>query len=189
MAMEPPALAQIADRMAITDVLNLYCRAIDRMDRDLVLSCWHPGGTDEHTPLFSGTGAAFVDWVWTIHAPMVCTRHSQSNIVIEVDGDHAWSECYWNVLLRVNGDDGLVDIVGGGRYLDFFERIDGAWAIRHRRSIHDWDRVEPVHATMDDGPATIKPNNPTARIYEAARDASDPSYAFLTGHQTHFPLD
>lgn len=185
MSVPLPSGAEIADRAAITDVLLRYCRGIDRMDRELTLSCWHPGGTDEHTPLYSGTAEGFVEWVWGIHAAMVSTRHTLTNILIEVDGDDAWTESYWWVILRIKQDDGLVDIIGCGRYLDHLEKIDGRWAIRHRRSIHDWDRVEPVGLTMASGP-TVPPNNPGSRIYPSTRDANDPSYEFLSGRKRGF---
>ena len=187
MTVAPPTPAELADKWAITEVLNRYCRGIDRMDRDLVLSCWHAGGTDEHTPLYSGTATGFVEWVWGIHMAMIGTRHVTGNVLIEVAGDDAWVESYWDVMLRTRAaDDGVTDIFGGGRYLDHFERIDGRWAIRHRRSVHDWDRVEPVTATMADGPPTIVPNAPDAPVHNSRRDAGDPSYAFLGGHRTAF---
>ncbi len=186
MTVVPPFSADLVARMAITDVLHRYCRAMDRMDRPLALSCWHPDGTDEHTPLYAGSAAGFVDWVWRIHEPMVLTRHVLSNVLIEVDGDRAWSESYWDVLLRVQDEAGLVDVTGGGRYLDYLECRDGAWAIVHRRSVHDWDRVDRVAATMADS-TPVKPNNPDAPLYPATRDAGDPSYAFLGGRQTRFP--
>ncbi|MFZ5705889.1 MAG: nuclear transport factor 2 family protein [Pseudomonadota bacterium] len=185
MSVAAPGPEEIAARLAIADVLHRYCRAMDRMDRDLALSCWHPGGTDEHAPLFVGTAEGFVDWVWRIHQPMLLTRHVLSNIQIEVDGERAWSESYWDVLLRIRDGATMTDITGGGRYLDYLECRGGLWAIVHRRSVHDWDRVDPVGRTMADGDA-VPPNNPGARLHLATRDALDPSYAFLGGHLTRF---
>lgn len=185
MSVATPGPEEVAARLAITDVLHRYCRAMDRMDRELALSCWHVGGTDEHAPLFVGTAEGFVDWVWQIHDLMLLTRHVLSNIQIEVDGDRAWSESYWDVLLRVRDERGMTDIMGGGRYLDYLECRDGLWAIVHRRSVHDWDRVDPVVRTMAEADA-VRPNNPDARLYPAMRDRRDPSYAFLGGHQTQF---
>lgn len=181
--------ATLAAKQAITENLNNYCRALDRMDRDLALSCWHPGGTDEHTPLFSGTGADFVDWVFRLHEPMVLTRHVLTNILIEVDGDEAWSESYWTVLLRVKRDGGIVDITGGGRYLDHHRSIDGKWGFVHRRSVHDWDRVEPLQGTMADfaGDPLLEPTALDAPLYPATRTKADPSYAALGRHDMRFP--
>lgn len=185
MTVRAPSPAEVAARMAITDVLHRYWRKMDRMDRELALSCWHPGGTDEHPPLFAGSAEGFVDWVWRIHEPMVLTRHVLSNVQIEIDGDEAWSESYWDVLLRIRDGAGLVDVNGGGRYLDHLACRDGRWAIVHRRSVHDWDRIDPVTATMADS-APVTPNNPDAPVYHATRDRFDPSYVFLGGHARKF---
>jgi hypothetical protein len=176
-----PSPEELAAKQAITEVLYRYCRGMDRMDRELTLSCWHPGGTDEHAPLYVGSATGFVDWLWPVHAAMLGTRHALSNIVIEVDGNRAVSESYWNVTLRVPRMGGVVDIFGGGRYLDRFECIDDVWAIRHRCSVHDWDRVEPVVGTMANfaGPPLIEPHSPEAVIRVSSRDASDHSYALF----------
>ena len=185
----PDRLAEWLAKQSITELLHRYCRALDRMDRDLALSCWHEGGTDEHTPLFSGTGADFVDWVWKLHAPMKLTRHVLTNILIEVDGEQAWSESYWTVLLRLERGGKLIDIWGGGRYLDHHRLASGRWAFVHRRSVHDWDRVAPLDVTMENfpGPPLIEPQAPNAPLYAASRDRDDPSYQALDGHSMRFP--
>jgi hypothetical protein len=180
--------AELAAKQAITEVLHRYCRAMDRMDRALALSCWHEGGTDEHTPLFSGLGADFVDWVFKLHAPMLLTKHVLSNILIEVDGDEAWSESYWTVLLRIERDGGVIDVWGGGRYIDHHRCVGGDWAFVHRRSVHDWDRAMPLEMTMANfpGPPLVVPAAPDAPIYAAARSTADPSYRALGGHDMRF---
>ena len=173
-------LEELSDRAAITDVVHRYARAMDRMDAELALSCWHPGGTDDHAPLFSGTAEGFVAWLWPIHAAMVVTRHVVTNILIVLDGASAGVESYWTVTLRMTGADGaLHDVCGQGRYLDDFERIDGVWAIRHRQSLHDWDRVDPVIATMADAAATVAPDAAHVVPKTVARDRSDYSYSVL----------
>src|SRR5439155_201455 len=37
-----------ADKQEIHDVIMRYCRAIDRRDRELLRSCFHPDAIDEH---------------------------------------------------------------------------------------------------------------------------------------------
>ena len=188
MSVPTPSFEELAAKQAITEVLHRYCRSMDRMDRELALSCWHPGGTDEHTPLFSGTGAEFVEWVWKIHEPMVLTRHTLTNILIEVDGIDAWSESYWTVMLRIERDGKLLDLWSGGRYTDHLRCIDGRWAFQHRRSVHDWDNVLPLEITMANfpGPPLLVPAAPDAPIYPACRSADDPSYQALVGHSLAF---
>src|ERR1700676_916277 len=53
------AVDELGAKQAITEVLYRYCRAIDRMDRDLASTIWHPGGSADYGPVFKGTGEAF----------------------------------------------------------------------------------------------------------------------------------
>ena len=183
MGVPTPSLDQLAAKQAITEVIHRYCRGMDRMDRALTLSCWHPGGTDDHAPLYSGSADGFVEWLWPVHAAMRATRHVVSNILIELEasGERAGAETYWSLVLRVPRGEATYDIIAGGRYLDRFERIDGVWALRHRASLLDVDRVEAVAATLANlgGPPLIAPNNPGAPGSVWARDASDHSYAVV----------
>ena len=165
-------------KQAITEIIYRYCRGLDRMDRALTLSCWHEGGTDDHGALYSGSAEGFVEWLWPVHAAMERTQHTVHNILIEVDGDKAGSESYYIVYLRTPTPDGLVDIVGGGRYCDNFEKIDGVWRIRHRQSVGDWTQVLPV--TEHDLGGAIPPNNPENRTLVGTRDPLDYSYQVLT---------
>jgi SnoaL-like domain len=167
--------------LAITDVLHRYARALDRMDKAMALSCWHEGGTDDHAPLFSGTARGFLDWLWPIHAAMEVTRHVVTNEIIEVRGDSAGCECYWTLALRIPHEGRRYDLLSQGRYVDRFERIRGVWAIRHRQSVSDWNRIEPVGLVAGESgaPVLIEPNNPDKSRPHRARDRSDYSYKVL----------
>ena len=134
----------VADR-DIRAVLVRYCRGIDRMDALLTRSCWHTDGTADYGRLFKGTADGFIEWLWPVHAAMIGHVHSLSNVTVEIDGDAAATESYVHVVLRVPApDDGQVDIVGRGRYLDAFERRDGAWAIVHRTYVSDLASTQRV---------------------------------------------
>ena len=178
---EQAAMAEAVAKLAITDVIHRYARALDRMDRQAALSCWHNGGTDDHAPLYSGSAIGFIEWLWPVHAAMEVTRHVITNIMIEVEGDRAGSESYWTVTLRVPHEDSRYDIMGQGRYVDTWERIDGVWAIRHRQSLSDWARVEPVGLELGGpgAPTLIAPNNPEAVPPISARSPDDYSYSVL----------
>lgn len=181
MSKKTPDFAEVSAKMAITEVVHRYCRGIDRMDRALTLSCWHPGGTDDHAPLYAGSAEGFIQWLWPEHQRMTVTRHAVSNTLIQLDGDHAGVESYWNVTLQVPHREQLYDIVSGGRYLDRFECIDDIWAIRHRQSVLDWHRVDSVGLTMADFAAQplINPNNPEVTATLGRRDRDDCSYSYL----------
>jgi hypothetical protein len=177
--MDDDIVQALADKQAITEIIYRYCRGLDRMDRGLTLSCWHEGGTDNHGPLFSGTAEEFVDWVWPIHAAMVSTQHTINNILIDLDGDRAGAESYYTVYLRSAADGGHVDIVGGGRYCDTFEKIDGSWRIRHRESISDWLQHFEIGDT--DTSSAIPPNKQGNKVISAERNPGDYSYRVIPG--------
>jgi hypothetical protein len=179
MPVPTPTPNELAAKQAIIEVIHRYCRAMDRMDAELALSCWHEGGTDDHAPLFAGTARGFIDWLWPVHAAMEVTRHVVSNVLIDLNGDKAGAESYWTVTLRVKKDGQIYDIVGGGRYVDNFECIDGQWAIRHRQSLHDWDVVQKVEATMATVEPMLVPNNPEVAPKVSSRDRTDYSYSVI----------
>lgn len=175
---------EVVARAQITDVLYRYCRGLDRMDKPLTLSCWHPGGTDDHGRIFTGTAEAYLDWVWPVHEAMIATRHMITNIQIELHGDWAGSEAYASLILRIPRGAEVYDCFFHSRYLDRFERIDGVWKIRHRTQVRDFARYELVEAVGDPppGPSLIVPNNPEATPAVATRDETDPSFAILYGN-------
>jgi hypothetical protein len=59
------AMQELLDKQAIYEVVLRYCRAVDRMDMDLLLSCYHEDGIDHHTG-FSGVAADYVAWVSSV---------------------------------------------------------------------------------------------------------------------------
>src|SRR5665213_3060327 len=94
------ALRELVAKQAITEAIYRYCRGLDRMDREVALSVWHPAGTaDWGETYFQGTGAGFIDWVWEVHAGFERHSHQITNILIEVNGDRAVSESYVTVAL------------------------------------------------------------------------------------------
>jgi hypothetical protein len=172
----------LADKSAIMDVLNKYCRAMDRMDKELALSCWHAGGTDNHAPLYAGSAEGFIEWLWPTHARMLTTHHMIGNCLISLNGDTAGVETYWSVALRIPKDGRVYDYRGLGRYVDSFEYLDGRWAIRHRQSIRDWTRTDELVGAAGSGSQSsgvMEKNNPDAVEILSQRDRSDYSYGVL----------
>ena len=54
------AVASLAAKQQITEVLYRRARAADRRDVGLALSCYHPGATEKHEE-FSGPAADFIE--------------------------------------------------------------------------------------------------------------------------------
>ena len=163
------ALEELLAKQAITEVLHRYCRGLDRMDRSLADSVWHPGGTADYGPMFQGTGSEFLDWVWAAHQGFARHSHMVTNVLIEVDlgAGTAISESYVAVWLRSRPKDGAVaDVINRGRYLDRWSRRGDTWAIDHRRYVDDLQ-------LLPRGPATEFNDGTTAT---GRRDRSDPSF-------------
>lgn len=130
----------------IADVLQRYARGIDRLDFDLVRSCYHPDAYDDHGAL-SGDVDTFIAGARDFLPRYAATMHFLGNMSIEVDGDTARAETYAVAYHRVEGPDGAgKDDIWGIRYVDRFERRDGEWRIAHRVVAQEWRRVEPVDA-------------------------------------------
>ncbi|GGD80581.1 nuclear transport factor 2 family protein [Croceicoccus mobilis] len=161
---------ELADREAIRDCLYRYCRAIDRLDEDLLRSVYWPGAIDEHVG-FEGTGEEFVEHVVAALGPLDQTMHNLGNILIDVDGADARGESYFHAFHRIPREDGSRwDLIVAGRYLDRFERRGGVWKIGHRVVILDWLREYPDSADWSQLPfgmqAVPGSRKPGDRSYE-----------------------
>lgn len=155
------------DRQAITQMIYLYCRAMDRMDIPLGYSIWHEDGeADYGEGIFRGSGRGFVDFAAQSHSGMIAHSHQVTAIIINLEGDRAASESYVTAVLRFIEDDRLREITTRGRYLDRWSFRGGRWAIDKRVYIHDLDDVRDVQ------PTGIPPRS--------ARDMSDLSYDILS---------
>ena len=165
--MDEATLRTLADKDAIRDVLYTYCRALDRMDRPLASTVWHPGATAHYDGIYEGTGEGFLDWVWKSHAAMERHSHQITNTLIRIDGDHATSEAYVTVVLWTLPDTQgrQRELVGRGRYIDRLEKREGVWAIVHRLHLLDQSSDFPLgRADVSEG---------------SRRDATDGSYSIL----------
>jgi hypothetical protein len=164
---------ELAAKQAITEVLHRYCRALDRMDRPMADTLWHPDGTADYGPdIFQGTGQGFLDYVFATHEKMSSHSHTVSNVLIDVDVEAgtAGSETYASVWLRTLPIDGNVyDTRIRGRYLDRWSRRKGVWAIDHRTYVGDLMSTEQ----RPEGPLT------DGSTVTGRRDRTDASYEVL----------
>lgn len=69
-------------------------------------------------------------------------RHSLANIMIDRHGDTAVVESHVLAYHEWEMASGTHDEIVGGRYIDRFERRDGAWKIADRRCVFEWSRLE-----------------------------------------------
>ncbi len=155
-------------REEIRDVLYRYCRAVDRGDIELLKSCYHPDGRDDHG-FFSGRGWDFADYVIPILAQLELSIHSLSNPLIELEGERAWVETHWSVIHRLKRSGKLTDIWDQGRYLDEFERRNGAWKILKRVVVMDAERWSDTVSFLD-----MIPDDDPHKVHTGRRGDGDP---------------
>ena len=125
----------------IHHVLSIYARGVDRADLETLSSVYHPDATDEHGS-FSGLGTAFAKQLVDNEKNMTAVgQHHITNVVIQMDSDDdARVESYF-LAFHPHEETGSLKLgIAAGRYIDHFQRRDGAWKILRRRVIMDWTR-------------------------------------------------
>ena len=168
--MTPDELARsvqhLLDRQAIWDCLNTYSRAVDRLDRELLMSVYHPDAVDDHGA-WVGDRDYFADTAFAYHrANQTRTQHVITNHTCEIDGATAHAETYW--MMAAMNTSGAPLSLSGGRYIDRLEKRDGVWKIAVRVCVSDW-HGQP-------GASTAPPEIRALLEAGTARDRTDPSY-------------
>lgn len=132
---DPKKLQNLIDRQEILDCLTRYARGVDRLDRDLVLSAYHPDARDDHIA-FVGSPEEFAFLFFDYHTQThISTSHTLANHTCEINGDEAHAETYATFV--GNNRDGTVDLIGV-RYNDRLEKRDGEWKIADRVTVTSW---------------------------------------------------
>jgi len=165
-------LQRIVDRQEILDCLTRYSRGVDRLDREILLSAYHPDARDDHG-VFVGTAAQFADWVFNAHsAGQKKTMHFLGNHTCHFDNDttaHAETYC---VYFGYNKDD-TIDVVRN-RYIDRMEKRAGEWRIADRICVVEWfgslKSGDEMNSVIKPAMASLMSNAPTSR------DRNDISY-------------
>jgi hypothetical protein len=127
--------------LEIRHVLSVYARGVDRADLETLSSVYHPDATDDHGT-FNGLGTDFARKLIEDEKAMTAVgQHHITNTVIQMDGaNDARVESYF-LAFHPHDESGAVKLgIAAGRYLDHFQRRDGAWKILARRVIMDWTR-------------------------------------------------
>jgi len=162
-----PRVQDLVDRQAIWQVLLNYSRGVDRLDRDLLASCYWPDAIDDHG-VFVGGRDAFIDWALGYHGQLQhAHHHGLSNHSCEIVGDVAHCETYYHFFgVNVDGPHTLAM----GRYVDRVERRGGEWRIAGRVCVTEMVGDVQITDMPDDWKGALFSNGPSTR------DRSDVSY-------------
>jgi hypothetical protein len=173
-------LEQLLERQDILDCLIRFSRGMDRFDRELFLSAFHPDAVIAAGE-FVGDPAALYDWASRLHDQgQSATHHNLLNHTCDIDGDTAHTETYYLFVGR-NRDD--TNWIAGGRYIDRLERRGGAWKIALRTNAIEWSGMVPTMPIPFAEVPDINLNGAPARSRE------DPSYRrpLANRRKSHIP--
>lgn len=162
-------LLAMLDREEIKAVPHRFARGLDRCDRSIIESCFHPDGIDDHG-FFRGNAEEFCDWVMVELKKYDASQHIIATQNVEVSGSKALCESYFVAMHIVPNPEGAKELVVAGRYLDEMEKRDGVWKITLRTCVFDWNRI------TDAAPLPARDPDPrnTGKNYP-----DDDSYAFI----------
>ena len=141
----------LLDKKAIEEVLVSYCRGADRGDADLIAAAYHEDAIEDHGGTFLGSAKDYVAMLRRILPTAPRMTHSITNMMIELHGDEAVSECYILTFSRRESETASFDSLTMARLVDRFERRQGRWAIAHRRLAWEWNHEMPLNETWGRG--------------------------------------
>ena len=127
----------LSDGDHVRNLLGRYCERLDAGDFAGVGALFADGRltTDDGTVLATGADevAAFYRRGTRLHDGSPRTKHLVADTVMEVapDGSAIVARSSYVVLQAVDGELALQPIIAG-RYVDSFERVDGAWTWTER---------------------------------------------------------
>jgi hypothetical protein len=142
--MENQRLETLLAKQDIYELACQYSRGLDRLDSELLNSVFFEDAFCEYG-FYNGPPAAFVSFAMEALATHSANQHLVGNVLIEVHGDEAFGEVYFQAYHKVPTDSGFEDVIIAGRYLDRYERRDGCWKIAYRSEHNDWSRTEPTN--------------------------------------------
>jgi hypothetical protein len=136
-------IQELLDRQDIYELSVRYMRGQDRLDRDLQASVYWEDATDDRG-FFTGTAMDFVDFAQELLASHKANHHQLGQASIEIDGDVAHGEIYFQAFHRIEENGLEKDFWIIGRYVDRYERRNGEWRIAHRTELNDACWVQPA---------------------------------------------
>jgi SnoaL-like domain len=144
---------ELADRLAIRELVDAYAQCADRRDahgqkslftEDTHFVVYMDGQGSEASQVLDGREA--LTPVFDDLNRYQATMHFNGQSTITLDDDRATGEsyCIAHHLFTDNGDRKLM--VAWLRYGDTFVKVDGAWLFAERNLYVDWTETRPSHS-------------------------------------------
>lgn len=171
------AIQALLDKQAIQELIHTYCNAADRRDYAKLRSLYHEDASDDHGGFFKGLAMDFIDQLPVIQESMEILHHNITTVNIKLDENpegalYGEGEVYVLAFHKVKTENGELDLLIGGRYLDKYEKRSGLWKFAHRSVLADWVNVHE--------PSQVDLNHPIIQGSLIGRpDEDDPSYGIF----------
>lgn len=166
-----PDAAEVADRLAIQEVLAVHSRGVDRADAAILETAYWPDATVAYGA-FNGNAHEFCALLPRAICAYEGTQHAIGNVCIALRGRRAAVETYVTARHYQRGTYGEdTEMTFLGRYLDTMERRGDVWKILHRQVVMDWNGNAPASVTLE-GP-------PFDGLARGSRHPDDPLYRLL----------
>jgi ketosteroid isomerase-like protein len=161
-------LREMLDRQEIWQVLQRFARGVDRMDRELLRSCYFDDAIEDHS-MFVGSVENFCVWVDRVTLMYEWTLHELSTHHCELVGDEAYCETYF----QFTGKSAQPPhFLSKGRYVDYFQRRHGEWRIANRVTLVEGKFDLPDSSLIIDMSPVYSDDAPRP----STRDRNDTSY-------------
>jgi hypothetical protein len=137
-------IRDFAARRDITDAVHRYMRGLDRLDPKLQRTAFHDDAWVD-CGLMAGDADAFVAFAQDLLSGMEATHHLLGQVRIELQGERALGECYFQAWHGTRDAAGAVrDLFIAGRYVDEYAYKNDEWRIAKRKLITDWVKDDPA---------------------------------------------
>jgi hypothetical protein len=165
----PAGAAELADRLAIQDILSCHSRGLDRLDEALLKACYWPEAEVDYGS-YKGPAQQFAELVIpALQGNYELTRHCLGNTLVELRGSRALVESSVDASHLLPG--AKEEMLFAGRYLDTLEKRGGRWKLLRRQVVMDWNRRQQV--------ADERSSDAFAAMAKGAHGTDDPLHAFL----------
>lgn len=132
-------LRAVTDRLAIGELLAVYCTALDQRDWARLHDVFAPEATCDYGSLGSPQGVAeIIRLISSTLQALDATQHLIGNVTVSVDGDEATAGCYLISQHVRAGTAGGEHYMIGGRYADRLVRTPQGWRITSRTLHRMW---------------------------------------------------
>jgi len=168
-------LRDLAARRDIAEAAHRYMRGLDRLDATLQRRAFHDDAVVD-CGLMKGTADEFVTFCQDLLGTMEATHHLLGQHRIELSGDRARGEAYFQAWHGTRDEaGGLRDLFIAGRYLDEYACRNGEWRITSRLLVTDWVKNDPgSHDFFAANPGVVR----------GGRRGADPSDARPSARQS-----